>query len=71
MSQLNTIRITDDDFDSQNYNFSKRSAFPQPNFNPRVNYQPDTVYDDASDQDYTQYTANSALEDSFELDSQA
>lgn len=50
---MNTIRITDDDFENQNFNFIKKPAFPQPNFNIRTNYQPETTQDDASDRDYT------------------
>lgn len=53
---------------NQNYANKNNSYIPQrlPS-NKQVNY----VEDDHSDNDYTQYTANSALEDSFELDSQA
>lgn len=65
MSQFNQITITDDNLPWNNQaKPSYRSEFV-----PATNNPP--VYENVEDMDYTQYTANSAMEDSFELDSQA
>ena len=67
MSKLNTIRITDDDYNRGGYKYGRQQA-QKVNYPPNPYYQP--TQDNYSDKDYTQYTGNSALEDSFELDSQ-
>ena len=66
-SNYNTIRITDNDFETGIKSPTLKKYESELVTRP-LNYPAAPYQDNNSDKDYTNYTGNSVLDDSFELD---